>query len=232
MHYDQNNNDNKYIGSSEYFKDAIDWYCSRYLFCITERAWLVIITLFLSSMLLLLTLNMFSYFPLKTVFSFIKYTDRYTDEFSVIKKLSTNTEDSEETLLSQYLVAQYVKRYESYLYSELESQLNFIKNNSSRKIYLAFKETLNSTRYNDNSKYNSKTLSINAIIENVKLLSEDFTSLNNAMVTFKTQIAVNGVISHVESHKVLVNFSISSIKMAISGIMPLEFIVYDYKKLN
>ncbi|WDM84928.1 hypothetical protein K6025_03485 [Ehrlichia sp. JZT12] len=232
MYHDQNNNNDKYIGSSKYFQDAIDWYCSRYLLCITERAWLLIITLFLSSMLLLLTLNMFSYFPLKTDFSFIKYTDRYTDEFSVIKKLSTNTEDSEEILLSQYLVAQYVKRYESYSHSDLESQFNFIQNNSSRKIYLAFKEMINSARYNDSSKYNSKTLSINTTINNVKLLSKDFTSLNNAIVSFKTQIAINGITSHVESHKVLVNFSLSSIKMAISGIMPLEFIVYDYKRLE
>ncbi|MGN7618451.1 MAG: VirB8/TrbF family protein [Ehrlichia sp.] len=231
MHYNQSDND-KYIGSSQYFQDAIDWYCVRYLLCVTERAWLLIIALFLSSVLLLLTLDMFSYFPLKTDFSFVKYTDRYTDEFSVIKKLSTNTEDSEETLLSRYLVAQYVKRYESYSYNDLESQFNFIKNNSSRKIYLAFKEMMSSARYSDNSEYNLKTLSINTTIDNVKLVSMDFTSLNSAVVTFETQVAINGVISHVESHKVLVSFSLSSIKMAISGIMPLEFIVHDYKKLN
>ncbi|ABD44776.1 virB8 family protein [Ehrlichia chaffeensis str. Heartland] len=227
---DTQTNDDRYIGSNQYFQDALNWYCGRYLLCITERAWLFVISLFLSSILLILILDIFSYFPLKTNFSFTKYTDHYTDEFSVIKKLSTNNEDSEETLLSQYLVAQYVKKYESYLYNDLDSQFNFIKNNSSRKIYLAFKEMIASHHYIDNSKYNA--ISIETTIHNVKLLSKDFTSSNNAIVTFKKQIAINGVISHVQSYKVLVTFSLSSIKMAISGIMPLEFLVHDYKKLD
>ena len=222
-------NNNRYIGSSKYFQDAFDWYCNRYLLCVTERAWLLVISLFLSSMLLILILDIFAYFPLTTDFSFVKYTERYTDEFSVIKKLSTNNEDSEETLLSQYLVAQYVKRYESYSHKDLDVQFNFVKNNSSRKIYLAFKEMVDSNHYTD-AKY--KTMSIETTINNVKLLSKDFTSLNSAIVTFQTRVSNNGIASHVKSHKVLVTFSLSSIKMAISGIMPLEFVVYDYKKLD
>ncbi|QGR02482.1 hypothetical protein EDL79_02305 [Ehrlichia ruminantium] len=225
------NNNNAYIGSSRYFEDALDWYCGRYLFCITERAWLSAVTFFLFYLILVLLFNIYSYFPLKTDFSFVKYTDRYTDEFSVIKKLSTNNEDSEETLLSRYLVAQYVKRYESYMYDDLESQFNFIENNSSRKIYLTFKEMRDPSNPS-NSKYNSKALSINATVDKVDLMSQNFTSLNKAVVTFKTKIAVNGVTSHTESHKVLLSFSLSSIKMASSGIMPLEFVVHDYKKLD
>ncbi|GAT76278.1 VirB8 protein [Ehrlichia ruminantium] len=223
--------DSEYIGSSKYFQDALDWYCNKYLFCITERAWLSIVTLFLLYLILVLMFDIYSYFPLKTDFSFVKYTDRYTDEFSVIRKLSTNNEDSEETLLSRYLVAQYVKRYESYSYDDLESQFNFIENNSSRKIYLNFKEMKDPSNPS-NSKYNSKALSISTVIDKVDLISQNFTSLNKAIVTFKTKIAVNGVKSHTESHKVLLSFSLSSIKMASSGIMPLEFVVHDYKKLD
>ncbi|WP_044194764.1 VirB8/TrbF family protein [Ehrlichia japonica] len=229
MNQNQSNND-RYIGSNKYFQDAFNWYCSRYLLCVTERAWLIVISLVISSMLLILVLNIFSYFPLKTEFFFIKYTDHYTDEFSVIKKLSTNNEDSEETILSQYLVAQYVKKYESYLHNDLDNQFNFIKNNSSRKIYLRFKDMIASKHYTDNSQH--KRISIKTIIHNVKVLSKDFTSLNNAIVTFKTQVAINGIASHLQSHRVLVTFSLSSIKMAASGIMPLEFIVHDYKKLD
>ncbi|AHC39241.1 VirB8/TrbF family protein [Ehrlichia muris] len=229
MNHSQSNSD-RYIGSNKYFQDALNWYCSRYLLCVTERAWLFVISLFMSSILLILILDIFSYFPLKTDFFFIKYTDHYTDEFSVIKKLSTNNKDSEEAILSQYLVAQYVKKYESYLHNDLESQFNFIKNNSSRKIYLKFKDMIASKHYTDNSQH--KEISIETIIHNVKLLSKDFTSLNNAIVTFKTQVAINGIASHLQSNKVLVTFSLSNIKMAASGVMPLEFIVHDYKKLD
>ncbi|KJV68932.1 VirB8/TrbF family protein [Candidatus Neoehrlichia procyonis] len=221
------------FNKQKYFDDALDWYCDQYLFCATERSWLFGIVLILLVFLVALMINIYSLFPIKKDFTFIKYSDRYSDEFSKIKKLSHNNEESEEVLLANYLVGQYVKRYESYSNVELDNQLNFIKNNSSRKVFLAFKDAIEfNIIQNLIPKYPSKVVEIETNIKNVTLLKKGSSSLSGAIIKAHKKYFVSGAVVKSQTFTVQINFSLSNIKMAVSGVMPLEFTVHSYRYVD
>ncbi|QXK92004.1 hypothetical protein HL033_00215 [Neoehrlichia mikurensis] len=221
------------IDKQKYFEDAIDWYCEQYLFCATERSWLASTVLILLIFLFALIFNIYSLFPMKKDFTFIKYSDRYSDEFSKIKKLSRNNEENEEVLLANYLVGQYVKRHESYSHSELNNQLNFIKNNSSRKVFLAFKNTIEyNILQNLIPKYPYKVVEIETNVQNVTLLKQSSSSLNSAIIQANKKFFVSGAVVKSQAVTVQIDFSLSNIKMAISGVMPFEFTVHSYQYID
>ncbi len=220
------------IKQGKYFDDAIQWYCHKYLFCITERAWLTLIVSFTFLCLCSVSLNLYLLFPLRKDFIFIKYTERNSDEFTIIKKLSVSNKESEQTSLSRYLIKKYVETYESYDYNELSYQMNFIENNSARKIYLNFKENINSSNITSPIlKYKLDTRRV-IIVESVKLIFEPLTYSNSAIVVFKAQEIDRGAIINTAVYSVKLTFTLSNIKISAAGIIPLKFTVNEYQHIQ
>ncbi|XGA08755.1 MAG: VirB8/TrbF family protein [Wolbachia endosymbiont of Xenopsylla cheopis] len=223
---------NDLIKKDKYFNDAIEWYCYKYLFCITERAWLISITTFTSLCLCIVLLNLYLLFPLKKDFIFVKYTDRNSDEFTVLKKLSLVNEEKEQVSLSRYLVGKYVEMYESYDYDNLEYQINFIENNSARKIYLDFKKSMNSTSMiSPILKYR---LDIKRVItvQSIKLSFDPLTYSSSAVVTFKAQEVNKEAVINTTFNSVKLTFTLSNIKVSAAGVIPLKFTVNEYHSIQ
>ena len=216
----------------KYFDSALEWYFARYLAVVTERAWLAIFFLILVVFLLFLALDVYSMFPTRTDFSFVKYTDRYSDEFLRIKRLSDDVDEKEEDILSSYLAGEYVKRYEAYSKGNEELQLGFVKNNSSRKIFVGFKNAMEhgSKIHALVSKYKSEDVVVEAVIDSVKLLPRNISSsMSSAVVEFRVKYFAHGVLADTESRKVQLSFSLSNVRMAAAGIVPFEFTIHAYQ---
>ncbi|AXW84136.1 hypothetical protein DOS86_04025 [Anaplasma marginale] len=225
----------EFIGESQkYFEDALEWYCRKYLAAVSERAWLCVSLVVFVTFLLFLMWDTYSMFPTKTDFSFIKYTDRYSDEFLLIKRLSVDVEEREEDLLSSYLAGEYVKRYESYSPDGTEAQLGFVKNNSSRRVFVAFKNIMErgAVIHPLISKYKTDAISLEAVIDKVELLPRSVASLSSAVVEFRVKHIVHGVLAATERRKVLVSFSLSNVRMASAGVVPFEFTINTYRYVD
>ena len=218
----------------EYFDSALEWYFARYMSVVTERSWLFFLLAVFVVFLVFLSCDIYSMFPTKTDFSFVKYTDRYSDEFLRIKRLSTDVYQKEEDLLSSYLAGEYVKRYESYHRGNEEIQLGFVKNNSSRRIFVGFKNMMDkgTTLYHLISKYKTEDVVVEAVIDKVELLPKSVASISSAVVEFKVKHIVHGVLADTESRKVLVSFSLSNVRLASAGVVPFEFTIHTYQYID
>ncbi|MDB1135148.1 VirB8/TrbF family protein [Candidatus Anaplasma sp. TIGMIC] len=224
-----------FVGDKEkYFSLALEWYFTRYVVVVTERAWLTVCLSVLTTFMLVLALDIYSMFPTKTAFSFVKYTDIYSDEFSRIKRLSSDVDEKEEDILSSYLAGEYVKRYESYSRGDEELRLGFVKNNSSRKIFVGFKNMIErgAAIHALISKYNTEDITLSAVIDKVELLPKNIASMSSAIVEFKVKYLVHGVLAETQSRKVQLSFSLSSVRMAAAGVVPFEFTIHAYQYID
>ncbi|MCA4774361.1 conjugal transfer protein TraJ [Wolbachia endosymbiont of Mansonella perstans] len=212
------------VKNKSYFSKAIEWYCYRYLSCIAERSWMVLIVSFLLVCLCLLLLNIYLLFPIKRDLNFVKYVNYTEDEFSIIRKLSFNEEDDEYTSIARYLVSKYVETYESSRVIEPEYRENFIQNNSIYKVYQGFQEKMsNETSYLSSSK--GKISNINVVKLSIDRPIKDLvTFAGNAVVVFTTEQN-----KRVKNRTVDISFTLSNAQAALSGIIPFKFIVDGYK---
>ncbi|MDM8335697.1 VirB8/TrbF family protein [Wolbachia pipientis] len=212
------------VKNKSYFSKAVEWYYHRYLFCVVERSWMVLIVSFLLVCLCLLLLNIYLLLPIKKDLNFVKYVDHTEDEFSVMRKLSFSKDEDEYTVVARYLVSKYVEMYESNKVVELKYQKNFIKNNSLYRICQDFQERINNeagdllSSQRKISNINVIKLSVDRSIKNLVTLA------GNATVVFTT--AQN---KEVKNQTVDISFTLSNIKATLAGIIPFKFIVDGYK---
>ncbi|WCR58692.1 MAG: hypothetical protein PG978_000106 [Wolbachia endosymbiont of Ctenocephalides felis wCfeF] len=212
------------VKNKSYFSKAIEWYCHRYLSCIAERSWMVLIVSFLLVCLCLLLLNIYLLFPIKRDLNFVKYVNYTEDEFSIIRKLSFNEEDDEYTSIARYLVSKYVETYESSRVIEPEYRENFIQNNSIYKVYQGFQEKM-SSETSDLSLSKRKISNINVVKLSIDRPIKDLvTFAGSAVVVFTTEQN-----KKVENQTVDISFTLSNTQAALSGIIPFKFIVDGYK---
>ncbi|WP_249548422.1 VirB8/TrbF family protein [Anaplasma phagocytophilum] len=224
-----------FVGEKEqYFEKALRWYFVRYLSVVTERAWLAFFLIVLTVFMLILAFDIYSLFPTKTDFSFVKYTDRYSDEFMRIKRLSSNLDDKEEDVLASYLAGEYVKRYESYARGDEETKLGFVKNNSSRKIFVGFKNAMEQGSGIQAliSKYKTEDVTLEAVINKVELLPRHISSMSSAIVEFSVNCFVQGVLADTQSRRVQLSFALSNIRIAAAGVIPFEFTIHAYQYID
>ncbi|NSX83547.1 conjugal transfer protein TraJ, partial [Wolbachia endosymbiont of Atemnus politus] len=199
-------------------------YCHRYLFCVAERSWVVLIVSFLFVCLCLLLLNVYLLFPVKKDLNFVKYVDHTEDEFSVMHKLSSNKKKDEYISTARYLISKYVEIYESNKVVEPEHQKNFIKNNSTHKIHQDFQEKVNNEA-GDLSSSKRKITNINVTTLSIDRSIKDLVTFpGNATVVFTAEQN-----KKVKNQTIEISFTLSNIKAALDGIIPFKFIVNSYK---
>lgn len=212
------------INNDQYFSEAWNWYCNKYLKQNTERVWLIALSILCT---LILTLHIFAlqtFFPLAPEIPFAIHVDGNDDDIHVIKKLSSDTKNPQIALAS-YLAAHYVKLREEYNYYNLEEQKEYIKANSSRLIYKKFLNHLD-TNLNPNSpllvykKNGTRTVQVT----DVKLYGN---SNNNATVKIITHDNLTNI---AKQQNVLLKFTLSSIIPTVLKLVPLEFRVITYGK--
>ncbi len=214
----------KSVKNKSYFNKAVEWYCHRYLFCVVERSWMAVMVLFLLVCLCLLLLNIYLLFPVKKDLNFVRYATYTEGEFSVMHKLNSNKRKDEYISTAKYLISKYIKVYESNKDVEPEYQKNFIKNNSTHRIYQSFQEKVDNEA-SDLSLSKRKITNINVIKLSVNRSVEDLVVFSgNATVVFiieQNKKARNQVVD--------ISFILSNIKATLDGIIPFKFIVDGYK---
>ena len=220
----------KSIESGQYFKDAFDWYCMKYLFCITNRAH-VVIGLVVSALFLGFSFYaLYSAFPISSKYPLVKYTSRNSDEFSIVHRLeSDSASDSTQDIVTKYLVKQYVMMHESYQEDKYELQKNFIQNNSARKVFLDFTDMMSISnpdspvlKYRGNDKKYVEILS-------VKLYKHgDDDEQSDAIVKFKIHDIINNTQS-VRNDVARLQLVISNVKLAARKLTSFQFLVNKYE---
>ncbi|MDD9332025.1 MAG: conjugal transfer protein TraJ [Wolbachia sp.] len=212
------------VKNRSYFNKAVDWYCNKYLFCVTERSWLVLIVTSLLVCLCVSLLNIYLLFPIEKDFNFVRYSSHTDDEFSVMHKLSLNKKENEYTSVASYLIKKYIELYESYKIVEPSYQENFVKNNSIHKIYKNFQEKM-SNEVSSSHIYERKVINTNIIKLSIDRSTMDLvTFTGNANVIFTTEQN-----KKVQDQTVEISFTLSNIQATLSGIIPFKFIVSNYQ---
>lgn len=149
-----------------YFKDAIDWYCLKYVSAESERTYFVFLSFlsFLIVLFLYFTIN--NILPLKETFPvFIKQKDAVNYYFSIepIKPQNMNYTSNEAML--RFLLINYTRDlfnhdYRSGNIDDLNTKLLKIKNYSSAEAYNKFREEFNQISANMFNKIAVQTVAI------------------------------------------------------------------------
>jgi type IV secretion system protein VirB8 len=127
----------KRVKTGRYFDDVRDWYVSKYIYPVFERT---IISIWFAVIVSALTLYFVFYGAIlnsSTQADYVHYTDDITNTFSVMNNFSDSKEDPQR-IIESFVLKKYAMERESYAYSNIKRQLNYIKNNSSEYIYKDF----------------------------------------------------------------------------------------------
>ncbi|MDN5248477.1 MAG: VirB8/TrbF family protein [Wolbachia endosymbiont of Tyrophagus putrescentiae] len=206
--------EDKLLESKSYFKKGIEWYCYRYLFCITEKSWLVLIMFALLACFCSLLLNIYVLFPIKRDLKFVRYVNHSDNEFYIIRTLSQSKKENEHVAIARYLIEKYIEIYES----SAMDQKDFVRNNSTHKVYRDYKEKINNVAPTQKKK---------VINTNVMALSIDLSNVNS--VNFAGSATAIFTVNKTHDQIVEINFTVSNIHATIKGITPFKFMVNNYR---
>ncbi|MBV0899937.1 MAG: conjugal transfer protein TraJ [Wolbachia endosymbiont of Fragariocoptes setiger] len=212
------------VKNKSYFEKGINWYCERYLFCMTEKSWLLLIASFILLCVCILLLNIYLLLPIKKNINFVKYMDHTDDEFSIIYKVSKNEKEDEHISIGRHLIKKYIEVYESRQTLDSSYQIGFIRNNSIQKVYNSFQDKIN----NEMRNFSVKTRKVNNL-NVVKLL---INQLNKDLITYHCSATAVFTIEQnkdIKKQIVEIDFTISNIKKVLTNVTPFKFIVQNYK---
>lgn len=155
--------------------------------------------------------------------------ERGEDEFSIVKvldkahKLDVQAED----LVSRHLIEEYVKRYERYTYTDMDDNARFVKNSSSRSVFLSYQRKLDShPMISEQNEHYRRFVTITDSILEASPPNNNF--VRKAIVKFEVQDIENEAVTKRTNYRVDIQFNISNIKMAIGKLVPFGFSVMSY----
>ena len=217
------------VESGMYFSEVKDWFCDKYVFCVYERVWVIILAIVMSALFCLSAVNLYKMFPLTVAYPFVKYVDFNADEVLRIKEMSGDKVKSPQYIVAEYLIKHYVDDYESFDRKFIDYKLKRIENSSSRKVYNIFKYLVSPNnidgplaRYRANDKRIAK-------VKLIELLPVDGELPDRAIVTFDyIELFENGVHKRHDDQSVVMNFNLSDIQAVLNGLIPFEFSVTSY----
>lgn len=141
-----NKNIQRYVDTGDYFRDAVDWYCAKYISPMTHRSYLmVLIIVSIISAMSVFTL-FFTSIEVKTYPLAIDAEDQ-VKFFPTVKALSTVQEPTNISV-SRYLATRYVKGREEYKYNDFigergEFTRKMIQSMSSRRVFREYSDYVN-----------------------------------------------------------------------------------------
>ncbi len=221
----------KKIKDGSYFKDASNWYAIKYLYPIAERS-----MMFVFAIAALLAL-----FPIATLFNsmsgdsnkipFPINVEDSIDHFSIVKPLAEDSESPQEAI-ARYLISDYVKTREEYIYKNITSDnlrksLKKIKASSSKQVLDEYTSYVNEN--NPDSplvKYKNNT---NRFIEikSITFLDNDQTS-GKARIVFEAN-EETGVEAKKSLWETIINFRLPDVIAISKTGAPLRLLVGYYK---
>jgi type IV secretion system protein VirB8 len=132
----------KQLESGDYFIHARKWYYDKYLEIVQQRSILIIANIVLLVILCSLCFCVYNVLPLVVKTSYIVGGEASAENYLRITKANHINADNNLSL-SDILLRNYVIRREMYNYANLQSQFNFLKQNSTRIVFRRFYNAIN-----------------------------------------------------------------------------------------
>jgi type IV secretory pathway component VirB8 len=122
------------IKSGQYFKDAIDWYTIKFIQPVTHRSYFIFITTFSLIFSFMAFRILSNILPVVETLPIVLETESMADYYMKLQKLGNELEDPNISVL-RYMTGRYIIMRENYDFTKLQSNLNFVKNFSSKEEY-------------------------------------------------------------------------------------------------
>ncbi|MCE2992110.1 MAG: hypothetical protein LW825_04225 [Candidatus Jidaibacter sp.] len=221
----------KCIKEGTYFKDALDWYASKYIFPFTQRASFLTLCAILSVGTLISINAARSSFE-STKIPFPIYAKDQVKFFSIIKPLSQG-EESIEISVARYFISKYVTLRENYNHLDFSGEnrgltQNKIKALSSSQVYSGYEEYMDPNQNSDNpiTKYKNQTTRLVKIKE--ILIKAPSGYPESATVTF-TATEKNNFGSTSQDYRSELSFMMNNMANIYEGSDPLYFVITKYR---
>jgi type IV secretion system protein VirB8 len=220
------------IRDGSYFTDAANWYAGKYLYPVTERSMMFAFTV--ASLLALIPITSLLHTTIKTNnrIPFPIYVTDSTNHFSVIKSLAKKDE-SAQTAIARYLIADYIKSREEYIYKNINGEklkklLKKIKSSSAKPVLNEYVSYMNeSNPYSPLTRYKDRTNRF-IDIKSISFLDNDQTS-GKAKVVFEATESSNDEKKQVSLWEVTLNFRLPDVATIARTGAPLRFLVGYYR---
>ena len=167
------------VKSGEYFKEAREWYKTKYVHPFSQRTFLMIVIVIMVVVFGSVLLNIYNLFPTKKEISYTINLADATNRAARIDEVDYDSHDAQLSIVNK-LAERYVIRRESYDYDDLKRQFVYIKNSSTRLVFKRFYNFMNI----DNPE--SPVLRYKKNIDRkIKILSAKYPDGNSAIITFR-----------------------------------------------
>lgn len=233
----------KKIEDKSYFKDAYDWYGSKYLRPVSQRSYLIILNIILGLLVWFVYDRLIPQYGGTTTPKIINYVDYDSPySFSYIKPLIKKNETPQVATLN-YLLANYVKAREEYMVGvntntrEYRKITNLIRRSSTKNVLNEYNAKVR--RSNRNSPFIVFKDNINRkiTIDDIIFLEEDLT-VGRAKIIFTeeiTKIRRRRRSSSDQSEPVknkfeaTIHFNLSDLETIAANGSPIRFLVSYYR---
>ncbi|MBO4956936.1 MAG: hypothetical protein J6C50_03790 [Rickettsiales bacterium] len=163
------------VEEKTYFKDALDWYCLKYLNVIAERTYFILLSFMSFLILIFLYFTIKNILPLKESFPILVKRDNVVDyytEISPIKPAGLKYNSNEAIL--RFLIINYTRElfthnYKSGKIEDLNIKLTKIKNYSTNELFQRFRNDFNQISGN----MFNKNVSQNVVIKSFKFIKNE-----------------------------------------------------------
>jgi type IV secretory pathway component VirB8 len=219
------------VKDGSYFRDALEWYTSKYIFPFTLRASILVLSaILLIGLLISVDAAKTSFVSMKLPFPI--YAKDQVNYFSIIKPLAYKN-DSLDMAISRYFIRKYVELRESYNFvdfSEGNEELTFnkVKALSSHQVYDGYKSYIDPDANSDSPiiKYKNQIERV-ITIKDVKINSPHGAPEGATVAFTATEKGRLGVKS--KDYEVELSFLMSDMTKVFEKIDNLYFIVTKYR---
>lgn len=228
------------IKSGEYFTDARDWYSRKYIHLISQRSFLIVITVISVLMAVVAIRVLMMFLPLVQVVPIaIEIESKVTEQPKLVplgqkSYISNNFKDSNEPLI-KYLVVRYIEARENYDYDSLVAgdKLKYLKDFSSREVFDKYKQSIAIDnpespiiRYKKYSRRVIEPLDATLIQVGKKIES----GVQKVAVRFRSiEVGPQGVKKSLWIAKVEAEYTVVTYSKEIKKFSPLDFKVIHYE---
>lgn len=213
----------EYIKSGEYFKDARDWYNSKYLHIVTHRSVLFIAFSVILIAFAILVVHGYSLLPITKQVNYYINT-KNTDQTAVNIVHANYIEDDPERSIADVMIRSYIKIRESYDYNNMKDQFTYVKNNSTRIVYRKFFSFMNT----DNPA--SPILKFQRFTRRaINIISATYPAPGKAVVTFEaTAKLTSGEVVENSTWQSALDFEMDDINLQVPAGSRFNFAVTNY----
>lgn len=214
----------EYVSSGEYFTEARKWYNIKYLHPLSYRSVALCAATLFALLALVITMNLNSLFPLVRMLQYSITVSSKNDQTANVIKADQVANNPLRSIM-EIMLRDYVKRREEYDYNSLASQMEYVKNTSTRLVYKRFYNYLSID--NPESPVMRYQKDAKRVID---VKSVEFIDDSSAEVTFTSEARdVSNQLFEDMTWVAGINFDSDKIKLRAPDNTPFNFVVMEYK---